>query len=237
MNGMLVQRPAAAIRLHPARLGSPAHRVDPADRRADRRPRVGHRADQARRHRRPGRHRDIVAPRATTFTARPSPSRPARRRSQAVAPAVRLHAGQGRHGRRRQRRSRSTPRSRRSTRPSRRRSTEAARKALLKNAIPDLLGRVQATLLAMTADRWPAVRDEARRAARPARAIRAPRQRPATAPGPTWPASSWAASRPRSAQLVGRARLAVLDRELVVQRGPHDHRPAAGRRRRSRRSL
>ena len=41
--------------------------------------------------------------------------------------------------------------------------TDAARKALLKNAIPDLSDESQATLLAMTTDRWPAVRDEARR--------------------------------------------------------------------------
>ncbi|MGH2465932.1 MAG: HD family phosphohydrolase, partial [Candidatus Limnocylindrales bacterium] len=41
--------------------------------------------------------------------------------------------------------------------------TEAARKALLKNAIPGLSDESQATLLAMSADRWPAVRDEARR--------------------------------------------------------------------------
>jgi putative nucleotidyltransferase with HDIG domain len=41
--------------------------------------------------------------------------------------------------------------------------TEAARKALLKHAIPGLSDESQATLLAMTIDRWPAVRDEARR--------------------------------------------------------------------------
>jgi putative nucleotidyltransferase with HDIG domain len=41
--------------------------------------------------------------------------------------------------------------------------TEAARKALLKNAIPGLSDESQATLLAMTPDRWPAVRDEERR--------------------------------------------------------------------------
>ena len=41
--------------------------------------------------------------------------------------------------------------------------TQAARKALLKNAIPGLSDESQATLQAMTTDRWPAVRDEARR--------------------------------------------------------------------------
>src|SRR5471032_2364624 len=41
--------------------------------------------------------------------------------------------------------------------------TEAARKSLLKNAIPGLSDESQATLLAMSTDRCPAVRDEARR--------------------------------------------------------------------------
>jgi len=41
--------------------------------------------------------------------------------------------------------------------------TATARKTLLKNAIPGLSDESQATLLAMTTDRWPAVRDEARR--------------------------------------------------------------------------
>jgi putative nucleotidyltransferase with HDIG domain len=41
--------------------------------------------------------------------------------------------------------------------------TDAARKALLKNAIPGLSDESLATLLAMAPDRWPAVRDEARR--------------------------------------------------------------------------
>jgi cyclic-di-AMP phosphodiesterase PgpH len=41
--------------------------------------------------------------------------------------------------------------------------SEAARKALLKNAVPDLSNDSQATLLAMDPSRWPAVRDEARR--------------------------------------------------------------------------
>jgi putative nucleotidyltransferase with HDIG domain len=41
--------------------------------------------------------------------------------------------------------------------------TDAARAALLKNAIPGLSDEAQATLLALTTDRWPAVRDEARR--------------------------------------------------------------------------
>ncbi|HZL33088.1 MAG TPA: hypothetical protein VFC81_03805, partial [Verrucomicrobiae bacterium] len=41
--------------------------------------------------------------------------------------------------------------------------TDTARKALLKNAIPGLSDESKATLLAMLPDRWPAVRDEARR--------------------------------------------------------------------------
>jgi putative nucleotidyltransferase with HDIG domain len=41
--------------------------------------------------------------------------------------------------------------------------TGAARKALLKNAIPGLSDESQAALLALATDRWPAVRDEARR--------------------------------------------------------------------------
>ena len=41
--------------------------------------------------------------------------------------------------------------------------TDPARKALLKNAIPGLSDESLATLLAMAPDRWPAVRDEARR--------------------------------------------------------------------------
>src|ERR1700690_4273927 len=41
--------------------------------------------------------------------------------------------------------------------------SDPARTALLKNAIPGLSDESQATLLAMEPDRWPAVRDEARR--------------------------------------------------------------------------
>ena len=41
--------------------------------------------------------------------------------------------------------------------------TDTARKALLKNAIPGLSDESLATLLAMAPDRWPTVRDEARR--------------------------------------------------------------------------
>ncbi|MFI5199547.1 MAG: HD family phosphohydrolase [Candidatus Limnocylindrales bacterium] len=41
--------------------------------------------------------------------------------------------------------------------------TDAARAALLKNAIPGLSDEAQATLVAMLPSRWPAVRDEARR--------------------------------------------------------------------------
>jgi putative nucleotidyltransferase with HDIG domain len=41
--------------------------------------------------------------------------------------------------------------------------TDAARKTLLKNAIPGLTDESQTTLLAMLPSRWPAVRDEARR--------------------------------------------------------------------------
>ena len=42
-------------------------------------------------------------------------------------------------------------------------ATASVRRALLKNAIPGLSDEAQATLLATTTDRWPAIRDEARR--------------------------------------------------------------------------